>query len=107
MTATGHAAGDARLEQIIRRILQVGVATSSGFLALGLAWSFVSPASASSALLMTVGLLILLGTPVTRVAASVVEYAVERDWLFVVLTSIVLLEIAAGIIAALVFHRRL
>jgi uncharacterized membrane protein len=41
------------------------------------------------------------------VAASVVEYAVERDWLFVVLTTIVLLEIAAGVIAALVFHRRL
>lgn len=98
---------DARLEDIIRRILRIGVAASSVFLATGLSWSFVSPGSAISGTLLTAGLLILLGTPVTRVAASVLEYAVERDWLFVVLTSLVLLEICAGVIAALVFHRRL
>lgn len=103
----GHAAGDAKLEQVIRRILQIGVVTSSALLACGLAWSFASPGSAEGTLLMTIGLLTLMATPVTRVAASVIEYAVERDWMFVALTSIVLLEIAAGIIAALVFHRRL
>jgi uncharacterized membrane protein len=103
----GHPAQDARLEQIIRTILRVGVAASSMFLALGLAWSFALPGSTISATLMTIGLFILLGTPITRVAASVVEYAVERDWLFVSLTAIVLLEIVAGVIAALVFHRRL
>jgi uncharacterized membrane protein len=102
-----HTARDAQLELIIRRILQIGVATSTAFLALGLTWSFASPGSAAGALMMTIGLFVLMGTPVTRVAASVVEYAVERDWLFVLLTSIVLLEIAAGVIAALVFHRRL
>lgn len=104
---TGHAARDAKLELIIRRILQIGVAASTAFLALGLTWSFASAGSAAGAWLMTIGLFILMGTPVTRVAASVIEYAVERDWLFVVLTTIVLLEIAAGVIAALVFHRRL
>ena len=83
----GHVAQDAKLERIIRRILQIGVTTSSVFLA--------------------IGLMILMATPVTRVAASVVEYAVERDWLFVALTSLVLLEIIGGVIAALVFHRRL
>ena len=103
----GQAAQDARLEQVIRRILLVGVTTSSIFLAIGLAWSLASPASATAALLITIGLFILMGTPVTRVAASVVEYAVARDWPFVMLTSLVLLEIAASVIAALVFHRRL
>jgi hypothetical protein len=44
---------------------------------------------------------------VARVATSVVEYARERDWTFFVCTSIVLLELGAGIVAALVFHRRL
>jgi uncharacterized membrane protein len=57
--------------------------------------------------LMNAGLMILMATPVARVAASVAEYARERDWTFVVLTSIVLLELCGGIIAALVFHRRL
>ena len=103
----GHVAQDAKLERIIRRILQIGVATSSVFLAIGLAWSFASPAATVGGLLMTIGLMVLMATPVTRVAASVVEYAVERDWLFVALTSLVLLEIIAGVIAALVFHQRL
>jgi uncharacterized membrane protein len=103
----GHVEQDAELERIIRRILQIGVISSSVFLATGLAWSFASPAATVSGLLMTIGLMILMATPVTRVAASVVEYAVERDWLFVVLTSLVLLEIIGGVIAALVFHRRL
>ena len=103
----GHVAQDARLERIIRRILQIGVTASSFFLAVGLAWSFASPGRAAGGLLMTIGLMILMATPVTRVAASVVEYTVERDWLFVALTSLVLLEIIGGVIAALVFHRRL
>ena len=103
----GHAAQDARLEQIIRTILKIGVAISSAFLAAGLGWSLVAPGSTVAATLMTVGLLVLMATPISRVAASAVEYTAERDWLFVLLTSIVLLEIVAGVIAALVFHRRL
>ena len=104
---TGQATRDARLEQIIRRILRVGVTVSSVLLAIGLVSSFIAPGAPASALLLTMGLMILMATPVTRVAASVIEYAVERDWLFVALTGIVLLEIIAGVIAALVFHRRL
>ena len=103
----GHEAQDARLERIIRRVLRVGVTVSSVLLAIGLVSSSIAPGSPTSALLLTVGLMILMGTPVARVAASVIEYAVERDWLFVALTGIVLLEILAGIVAALVFHRRL
>ena len=102
-----HVAQDAKLERIIRRILQIGVTTSSLFLAIGLAWSLASPGAAAAGLPLTIGLMVLMATPVTRVATSVVEYAVQRDWLFVLLTSIVLLEISASLIAALVFHRRL
>jgi uncharacterized membrane protein len=98
---------DQRLERIIGGILRLGVATSSVLLAIGLAWSIRRPASGVAGTLMSAGLLILMATPVTRVAASVVEYAVERDSVFVVLTSIVLLEIVGGVIAALVFHQRL
>ena len=99
--------GDQRLETIIGRILRIGVATSSVFLATGLIWSFLAVRSPVASTLMAAGLLILMGTPVTRVAASVLEYAVERDWLFVALTTMVLLEIIAGVVAAFVFHQRL
>lgn len=98
---------DARLEAIIRRVLQVGVATSSLLLATGLSLAFAWPGSNVSGTLLMSGLLILMATPVTRVAASVVEYVIERDWLFVALTSVVLLEICVGVVAALVFQRRL
>jgi len=40
--------------------------------------------------LIQLGLLILIATPVARVAFSVIAFAAERDWLYVVVTLIVL-----------------
>ncbi|HEX4074909.1 MAG TPA: DUF1634 domain-containing protein [Candidatus Acidoferrales bacterium] len=40
--------------------------------------------------LIQLGLLLLIATPVARVAFSVIAFAVERDWLYVVITLIVL-----------------
>lgn len=40
--------------------------------------------------LIQLGLLILIATPVARVAFSVVAFGVERDWLYVAITLIVL-----------------
>ena len=50
--------------------------------------------------LLRTGLIILLATPIARVTVSAVDYARERDWLFVALTLIVLLELAASVVAA-------
>lgn len=97
-------------EQIERRlgvVLRWGVITSTTCLSLGLASSLFLDVPLVAGTLLTVGLLLLLGTPVARVAASVVQYAVQRDWLFATLTGLVLLELFAGVVAALAFHRRL
>ena len=40
--------------------------------------------------LIQLGLLLLIATPVARVAFSVVAFAVQRDWLYVAVTLIVL-----------------
>jgi uncharacterized membrane protein YfcA/uncharacterized membrane protein len=40
---------------------------------------------------ITLGLLLLIATPVVRVAASIVTFAVEHDWRFVIITTLVLL----------------
>ncbi len=40
--------------------------------------------------LIQLGLLLLIATPVARVAFSVIAFAAERDWLYVVITLIVL-----------------
>ena len=97
--------GDQRFEQLIGRVLRIGVITSSACLAVGLILS-LTPLSAPASVLLNAGILVLIATPAARVAFSVVQYAIARDWTFTLLTSIVLLELVGGAIAAVVFHRR-
>jgi len=94
------APGDDRLEAAVGRVLRIGVTTSSVCLAVGLALSMVPQAEWPAHLLLNAGLIILMATPVGRVVISVAQYAVERDWVFVVLTTIVLLELAGGVYTA-------
>ncbi|MGE3959098.1 MAG: DUF1634 domain-containing protein [Vicinamibacterales bacterium] len=98
---------DVEIEARLGLILDIGAKASTALLAAGLLWSLMSRASTGAAWLLTAGLVLLLATPVARVAASVVEYGRRRDWTFTVLTAIVLVELLAGVVAALVFHRRL
>ncbi len=39
---------------------------------------------------ISLGLIVLIGTPIARVAVSVVAFAFQRDWVFVLITSLVL-----------------
>ena len=98
-------AGDAQLEILIGRVLRIGVLTSTVCIAIGLAMALISPQS--SPRLLDAGILVLIATPAARVALSIVEYALARDWTFLVLTSVVLLELIGGAVAALVFHRKI
>jgi uncharacterized membrane protein len=95
-----------RLERIVGTVLRLGVAASSACLTLGLVLMFVGGA-ASAGLLLQIGIVILLVTPVARVVVSLVQYAGARDWTFVTLTAIVLVELMASAVAALVFNKRL
>jgi len=94
-----------RLESTIGVVLRVGVTVSSVALAAGLILLFLGAPGAG--LLLNCGVLVLLATPVARVFVSIVEYAAERDWTFVALTAIVLVELLASAVAALVFNKRL
>jgi uncharacterized membrane protein len=97
----------ARLERTVGFVLWLGVTTSSLCLAAGLMLGLANVGPASSHILLQTGVLVLLATPFARVGVTIWEYFVERDWLFVMLTTIVLLELAASVVAALVFKRRL
>jgi uncharacterized membrane protein len=88
-----------RLNRIIGIVLRVGVTTSSVCLALGLL--LLLAGAPGSPLLLQIGLVVLLATPVARVIVSIVEYAVERDWMFTMLTVIVLAELTASLVAAM------
>jgi uncharacterized membrane protein len=97
--------GDTRLEVLIGRVLRAGVVASSLCIACGLAVFLVAPNTGSA--ILNVGIVLLIATPGARVVLSIVAYTIERDWPFVALTTIVLAELAASVVAALVFHRRL
>jgi uncharacterized membrane protein len=100
-------AGDLQLEERLGGILRAGVHASTACLAVGLLLSLTTGYATASMTLMTAGLMMLMATPVARVFVSVVEYARQHDWKFFTLTAIVLLELCAGIVAALLFHTRL
>jgi len=104
---TPDAMSTERLETLIGQTLRIGMYASTVCLAIGLGLSLFTGLDGLAQWLMTAGLVALMATPVARVAATVVEYAVSRDWTFFILTSIVLLELSAGIGAALLLHGRL
>jgi uncharacterized membrane protein len=46
--------------------------------------------------IIALGLLLLLATPVVRVAVSIVAFALEHDWLYVAITTVVLIILLAS-----------
>ncbi len=98
MIDTGRGAGG--LELVIGRVLRIGTVTSSAFLAAGLLLTIAGTGASVAGILLPAGLIILIATPAARVIVSVVEYARERDWLFVALTLTVLLALVASVVAA-------
>jgi uncharacterized membrane protein len=96
-----------RLERLIGVVLRAGVALSSTCLTVGLVTSLFAGNAELSRLLLQTGIIVLLATPVARVVVSIGQYLRERDWTFAVLTLIVLAELMASAVTALVFNRRL
>ena len=101
MTPPSPATDDRGFESALGRLLGIGVLASTACLALGLAISLLRPAGGAQRALLTMGLLLLMATPIARVAVSAFTYARRRDWLFAALTGIVLLELFASVAAAL------
>jgi uncharacterized membrane protein len=96
-----------RFERIVGTVLRVGVTMSSACLAAGLVWALTAGRGPGADLLLQIGIIVLLATPVARVIVSTVQYIAQRDWTFATLTIIVLLELMASAVAALVFNRRI
>jgi len=72
-----------RLELGLGRLLQAGVLTSAACLAVGLVGWFAAGETAWSTSALTIGLIILMATPILRVIVSLVAYVRMRDWFFV------------------------
>ena len=118
---------DQTVERIIGHLLRAGVILSALIVAVGgmvylshhaheipdhavfrgepKAWSTLSglfsasTASSGRAIIMS-GLLLLILTPVARVAFSLAAFAMERDWTYVAVTTVVLGILAYGLISS-------
>jgi uncharacterized membrane protein len=78
-----------QLENVIEIALKLGLAVSTVLLLIGLGGGSV-PA-------LRWGILLLMLTPVVRVAVVTVGLAIERDWTFAVVSLFVLAVLASGI----------
>jgi uncharacterized membrane protein len=96
-----------KLERLIGIVLRGGVIVSSACLAAGLLLSLVTGDGGVAGFLLNAGIIVLLATPLARVVVSTVQYVSERDWRFATLTFVVLLELIASAVAALVFNRKI
>ena len=89
-----------RLELGLGRLLQAGVLTSAACLAVGLiGWMAAGPGAWSNGAL-TLGLLVLMATPILRVLVSLVVYVRMRDWFFVLTTVAVFVLLAITVALA-------
>jgi uncharacterized membrane protein len=110
--------GSSKMTVIIGGVLQGGVIVSSAVILIGLLMLLLRSPQLSERYLATfphtfgqiwtgllglhpqsiiaLGLIMLILTPVMRVAISIVAFALEHDRLYVVITSIVLLILIAG-----------
>ena len=116
---------DHEVEQIIGRLLQLGVAIATVVVVLGAAlvltrhWSMPvdyavfrgeqsalrgvgavlhGAARRDPAAIVQLGLVLLIATPVARVALTLVAFAAQRDRLYVLLTTVVLVLLLSGLI---------
>lgn len=77
------------LEDVIEKALMLGLALSTVLLLVGLILGLPGP--------LRWGIVLLMLTPVARVAVVTVGLALERDWTFTLVSSSVLAILAAGI----------
>ncbi len=88
------------LEPAIGVVLRIGTTIASVALAVGLALSLVPSAATLAHAMLAAGIVVLLLTPVARVVVSLIDFVLQRDWLFVVLNTIVVLLLGSAFIAA-------
>ena len=93
---------DRRMDELIGYLLRGGVSIAAAVVAAGGVWYLASGGPSGdprAARLIWAGLLILVATPVARVIFSLTAFAMQRDWSYVVITSIVLAVLAYSLLA--------
>ena len=108
-----------KLETAVARVLQVGVIISGILILLGLGlflwtgdtcyqygdpsleWIILGDPFFSPSHILFLGFIVLVFTPLFRVAASVLAYLIERDRVYTVITGFVLIVLTLGMVLGL------
>jgi len=102
------------LNVVVHRMLLLGLLLSTSVLFTGLALSAITRQPVPSRVLnfnelyhglqkgtpqsvLSLGILLLIATPVLRVLGSFIEFIVKRDWRFTVITAVVLIILGASL----------
>jgi uncharacterized membrane protein len=88
------------IEERLGRLLAVGTTFSTGLLAVSLALWLIVGGRPFVDRILHAGLVVLIATPVARVATSTAIYLVQRDWHMVLMTGLVLLSLALSVVVA-------
>ena len=116
-TRSGHAPAEERVEQLVGNLLRVGVIVAAGVALLGgiaflvhhgamppdhsifrgepemlstLTGIIAGVIALQPAAIVQLGIVLLIATPVARVFLTLVAFAVQRDWMYVLISAIVL-----------------
>lgn len=83
---------------VVTRLLQIGGAASALSIAIGIALLLVLGQEAAGKAVITAGLIILILTPISRVAAALWVLLRQRDYIYAFLSFAVLVILLSGIL---------
>jgi uncharacterized membrane protein len=116
-TATGHAPAEEKIEQRVGNLLRIGVLLAASIALLGgiaylaehggsrpdystfrgepsslhtLHGIFAGALSLQTPAIVQFGIILLIATPIARVLLTLLAFALRRDWMYVVISGIVL-----------------
>ncbi len=88
---------DVTLERIVSLITRFGVYSSALLLSLGLSMRFTAPSRGLGAIIIQLGFLTLISTPIAAVASLAILSVIERDVKLTLTSILVLLILLLGI----------
>ena len=90
-----------RFERTLIRAMLAGVSLAAALLALGLALRLASDAPGAADTILSAGLIVLMATPVLRVALSIAEAVRQRDWFWLWTTVAVAVVLSGTVVYSL------
>jgi uncharacterized membrane protein len=124
-TASGHAPAEERVEQMVGNLLRIGVLFAAAVTLLGgiafmihhgsltpdhsvfrgqpemlssLSGVIAGAVALEPAAIVQLGIVLLIATPVARVLLTLIAFASQRDWMYVLISAIVLVLLAYSLV---------